>query len=279
FMKFLITGAEGQLGEEFLKEAKKKKLNCLALTREELDITDFEKVQKVVEGARPDFLINCAAYNDVDRAEEDWKTAFLVNGIGPKNLAIAAQENNCVLVHYSTDYVFDGKKNSPYTIVDKPAPINKYGQSKLLGENFVKDFAGKYFLIRLSAVFGNNPKASFPLKILSWAKEKKELKIVDDQVFSPTFTGDVVKGTFDLIKSGEYGLYHMTNSGYCSRYEWAKYILEKIGWQGKILRAKSKDFQSAAERPKFSVLDNFPLKEMEGWKEATERYLTISELR
>ncbi|HOK94422.1 MAG TPA: dTDP-4-dehydrorhamnose reductase [Candidatus Pacearchaeota archaeon] len=278
-MKFLITGAEGQLGEEFLKEAKKKKLNCLALTREELDITDFEKVQKVVEGARPDFLINCAAYNDVDRAEEDWKTAFLVNGIGPKNLAIAAQENNCVLVHYSTDYVFDGKKNSPYTIVDKPAPINKYGQSKLLGENFVKDFAGKYFLIRLSAVFGNNPKASFPLKILSWAKEKKELKIVDDQVFSPTFTGDVVKGTFDLIKSGEYGLYHMTNSGYCSRYEWAKYILEKIGWQGKILRAKSKDFQSAAKRPKFSVLDNFPLKEMEGWKEATERYLTISELR
>ncbi|HOK35552.1 MAG TPA: dTDP-4-dehydrorhamnose reductase [Candidatus Pacearchaeota archaeon] len=278
-MKFLITGAEGQLGEEFLKEAKKKKLNCLALTREELDITDFEKVQKVVEGARPDFLINCAAYNDVDRAEEDWKTAFLVNGIGPKNLAIAAQENNCVLVHYSTDYVFDGKKNSPYTIVDKPAPINKYGQSKLLGENFVKDFAGKYFLIRLSAVFGNNPKASFPLKILSWAKEKKELKIVDDQVFSPTFTGDVVKGTFDLIKSGEYGLYHMTNSGYCSRYEWAKYILEKIGWQGKILRAKSEDFQSAAERPKFSVLDNFPLKEMEGWKEATERYLTISELR
>ena len=278
-MKFLITGAEGQLGEEFLKEAKKKKLNCLALTREELDITDFEKVQKVVEGARPDFLINCAAYNDVDRAEEDWKTAFLVNGIGPKNLAIAAQENNCVLVHYSTDYVFDGKKNSPYTIVDKPAPINKYGQSKLLGENFVKDFAGKYFLIRLSAVFGNNPKASFPLKILSWAKEKKELKIVDDQVFSPTFTGDVVKGTFDLIKSGEYGLYHMTNSGYCSRYEWAKYILEKIGWQGKILRAKSEDFQSAAERPKFSVLDNFPLKEMEGWREATERYITISELR
>ncbi len=278
-MKFLITGAEGQLGKEFLKEAKKKKLNCLALTREELDITDFEKVQKVVEGARPDFLINCAAYNDVDRAEEDWKTAFLVNGIGPKNLAIAAQENNCVLVHYSTDYVFDGKKNSPYTIVDKPAPINKYGQSKLLGENFVKDFAGKYFLIRLSAVFGNNPKASFPLKILSWAKEKKELKIVDDQVFSPTFTGDVVKGTFDLIKSGEYGLYHMTNSGYCSRYEWAKYILEKIGWQGKILRAKSEDFQSAAERPKFSVLDNFPLKEMEGWREATERYITISELR
>jgi len=278
-MKFLITGAEGQLGKEFLKEAKKKKLNCLALTREELDITDFEKVQKVVEGARPDFLINCAAYNDVDRAEEDWKTAFLVNGIGPKNLAIAAQENNCILVHYSTDYVFDGKKNSPYTIGDMPAPINKYGQSKLLGENFVRDFAGKYFLIRLSAVFGNNPKASFPLKILSWAKEKKELKIVDDQVFSPTFTGDVVKGTFDLIKSGEYGLYHMTNSGYCSRYEWAKYILEKIGWQGKILRAKSKDFQSAAKRPKFSVLDNFPLKEMEGWKEATERYLTISELR
>ena len=277
-MKFLITGADGQLGGEFAKELEKRKLNYLALGREDLDITDFKKIQKAVADFKPDFLINCAAYNDVDRAEEDWQTAFLVNGIGPKNLAIAARENNCVLVHYSTDYVFDGKKNFPYTIADTPAPINKYGKSKLLGENFVRDFAEKYYLIRLSSVFGNNPKASFPLKLISWAKEKKELKIVDDQFFSPTFTGDVVKATLDLIKTDAYGLYHMTNSGYCSRYKWAKYILEKIHWQGKIIPAKSEDFHSLAKRPKFSVLNNFPLKDIIGyglpdWKEATERYL------
>ncbi len=284
-MKFLVTGADGQLGGEFVKELEKRKLNYLALRREDLDITNFKKVQKTVQSFNPDYLINCAAYNDVDRAEEDWETAFLVNGIGPKNLAIAARENNCVLAHYSTDYVFDGKKNSPYTIADTPAPINNYGKSKLLGENCVRDFAGgKYFLIRLSAVFGDNPKASFPLKLISLAKEKKELKIVDDQIFSPTYVGDVVKATLDLIETGQYGLYHMTNSGYCSRYEWAKYILEKIGWQGKLLRTKSEDFPSPAKRPKFSVLDNFPLKniigyELPDWKEATERYITINELR
>ncbi len=277
-MKFLVTGADGQLGEEFKKELEKRKLNYIALTREELDITDFQNVLKVVTNYKPDFLINCAAYNDVDRVEEDWETAFLVNGIGPKNLALASSKNDCVFIHYSTDYVFNGESKIPYTIADRPEPINKYGKSKLLGENFVRDFAEKYYLIRLSSVFGNNPKASFPLKLISWAREKKELKIVDDQFFSPTFTGDVVKATLDLIKTDAYGLYHMTNSGYCSRYEWAKYILEKIHWQGKIIPAKSEDFHSLAKRPKFSVLNNFPLKDIIGyglpdWKEATERYL------
>jgi len=277
-MKFLVTGADGQLGEEFKKELKKRKLNYIALTREEFDITDFQNVLKVVTNYKPDFLINCAAYNDVDRVEEDWETAFLVNGIGPKNLALASSKNDCVFIHYSTDYVFNGESKIPYTIADSPKPINKYGKSKFLGENFVRDFAEKYYLIRLSSVFGNNPKASFPLKLISWAKEKKELKIVDDQFFSPTFTGDVVKATLDLIKTDAYGLYHMTNSGYCSRYEWAKYILEKIHWQGKIIPAKSEDFHSLAKRPKFSVLNNFPLKDIIGyclpdWKEATERYL------
>lgn len=279
-MKFLVTGADGQLGGEFARELEKRKLDYLALGREDLDITDFKRVQKIVASFKPDYLINCAAYNDVDKAEEDWQTAFLINGMGPKNLAVTSLRENYTLIHYSTDYVFDGKKNSPYTIADTPAPINNYGRSKLLGENCVRDFAGKYFLIRLSAVFGSNPKASFPLKLISLAKEKKELKIVDDQIFSPTFVGDVVKATLDLIETGQYGLYHMTNSGYCSRYEWAKYILEKIGWQGKLLRAKSEDFSSPALRPRFSVLDNFPLKniigyELSHWKEATEKFVEI----
>lgn len=276
--RFLITGAEGQLAHAFVQEFKKRKVNYLALGRKKLDITDFKKVKEVVKKYKPNFLLNCAAYNDVDNAENDWQTAYMVNGIGVKYLAMALMERKSILVHFGTDYVFDGNKKEPYTIADEPDPINNYGKSKLLGEKMAQNFCQKHYLIRLSSVFGNNPQASFPFKLLSWAKEKKELKIVDDQIFSPSYVGDIVKGTLDLIKSGQYGLCHMTNYGYCSRYEWAKYILKKIEWQGKILPVKSDDFPLPAKRPKFSVLDNFPLKNIIGyelprWEEATDRFL------
>lgn len=276
--RFLITGAEGQLAHAFVQEFKKRKVNYLALGRKKLDIADFKKVKEVVKKYKPNFLLNCAAYNDVDNAENDWQTAYMVNGIGVKYLAMALMERKSILVHFGTDYVFDGNKKEPYTIADEPDPINNYGKSKLLGEKMAQNFCQKHYLIRLSSVFGNNPQASFPFKLLSWAKEKKELKIVDDQIFSPSYVGDIVKGTLDLIKSGQYGLCHMTNYGYCSRYEWAKYILKKIEWQGKILPVKSDDFPLPAKRPKFSVLDNFPLKNIIGyelprWEEATDRFL------
>jgi len=276
--KILITGANGQLGKAFSEELEKRGFSHLCLKKGDLNITDFKKVGKTIKEYLPHFLINCASYNNVDKAEEDWEKAFLVNGIAVKNLALAARENNCVLVHYSTDYVFDGRKNSPYTIADFPNPINKYGQSKLLGEKFVQSFSQNYYLIRLSSVFGPNPQASFPLKLLSWAKEKKEIKIVEDQVFSPSFTKDIAKTTLLLIETGQYGLYHMTNSGFCSRYEWAKFILEKTKWQGRILPAKTEDFNLKAKRPKFSVLDNFPLQDiinyrLPTWQEATEEFL------
>jgi len=277
-VKILITGADGQLGQAFTQELEEKGINHLSLKKDKLDVTDFKEVDKTVKEYKPDFLINCAAYNDVDRAEEDWETAFLVNGVAVKNLALITKENNCVLVHYSTDYVFDGEKGSPYTIADIPCPISKYGESKLLGEKFIQNFSKDYYLIRLSSVFGNNPEASFPLKVLSWSKKKEEIKVVEDQVFSPSFTEDIVKATLDLIDTKQYGLYHMTNSGFCSRYEWAKFILEKSEWQGKILPCKSEDFNLKAKRPKFSVLDNFPLKkiinnQLPTWQEATEEFL------
>ena len=277
-VKILITGADGQLGQAFTRELEEKGINHLSLKKDKLDITDFKEVNKVIEEYNPDFLINCAAYNDVDKAEEDWETAFLVNGIAVKNLSLVTRENNCILVHYSTDYVFDGKKDSPYTIADTPCPVGKYGESKLLGERFVQNLSKDYYLIRLSSVFGDNPEASFPLKVISWSKKKEEIKVVEDQVFSPSFTEDIVKATLDLINTKQYGLYHMTNSGYCSRYEWAKFILEKSKWQGEILPCKSEDFNLKAERPKFSVLDNFPLEKvinnkLPTWQEATERFL------
>ena len=179
-IKILITGADGQLGQAFTRELEGKGINHLSLGKDKLDITDFKEVDKVVKEYGPDFLINCAAYNDVDRTEEDWETAFLINGTAVKNLALITRENNCVLVHYSTDYVFDGKKDFPYTIADIPYPISKYGESKLLGEKFVQEFSKNYHLIRLSSVFGNNPEASFPLKVLSWSKKREEIKIVEN---------------------------------------------------------------------------------------------------
>lgn len=281
--KILIIGADGQLGQSFAQELKRKKTGFLALTSSQLDITNFEKVRKVVKKYNPRFVINCAAYTNIDEAEREWQKAFFINGIAVKNLALVVNKIKSILIHYSSDYVFSGEKGDAYTIADNPCPINLYGKSKLLGENFVQNFSENYYLIRLSSVFGNNPKASFPLKLLSWAKSKKEIKVVEDQVFSPTFVEDVVKATFDLIKTNQFGLYHMTNSGYCSRYEWAKYILKKIDWKGKCLPVKSSEFSIPAKRPKFSVLDNFPLKEtigynLPGWQQATDKFLKNNKL-
>lgn len=276
--KILITGADGQLAKAIISELKKQNVNYLALTKEKLDIIDSKKVNKTVENFKPDFIINGAAFNNVDGAEQNWQQAFLVNGIAVRNLVLASNKFKAILVHYSTDYVFDGQKKSPYTIVDRPNPINKYGESKYLGEQFVKHLSKKYYLIRLSWVFGENPEACFPLKLIQWAKKNKSLKIVDDQISSPSFVEDIARATLDLIESQQYGLYHMTNYGSCSKYEWAKYILKKLKWPGEIKPAKSKEFNNLAPRPEFSILDNFPLKYIIGydlpdWQKATDKFL------
>jgi dTDP-4-dehydrorhamnose reductase len=213
----------------------------------------------------------------VDEAERDWKTAYLVNGIGPKNLAIVSNEIGAELVHYSTDYVFSGKKGSPYTIYDTPDPINKYGESKVLGERFVMSFSNRYYLIRTSWVFGDG--MNFVRKVLEWSKKSKVLRIVDDEVSSPTYAPDLARATWELIKLKAYGLYHITNSGYCSRYEWAEFILNEIGWDGELKKAKQEDFNLPAKRPKFSVLDGFGsifTNELKKWYETTSEYLQIT---
>lgn len=276
-MKVLITGANGQLGRAFQELLKKEGVEFIAATKEELDITNLQQIREFVrknEGIT--HIINCAAYNKVDEAERDWKTAYLVNGIGPKNLAIVSNEIGAELVHYSTDYVFSGKKGSPYTIYDTPDPINKYGESKVLGERFVMSFSNRYYLIRTSWVFGDG--MNFVRKVLEWSKKSKVLRIVDDEVSSPTYAQDLAKATWELIKLKAYGLYHITNSGYCSRYEWAEFILNEIGWDGELKRAKQEDFNLPAKRPKFSVLDGFGLREftgmkMESWKRRTTEFI------
>lgn len=275
-MKILITGAQGQLAQEIHRTLESKNYDTTVLDEIKLNITDFSRALKIISEVKPDIVINCAAYNDVDRSEIDWETAFLVNGIGVKNLAISCNENNAILVHFSTDYVFDGQKGKPYTIADRPNPINRYGESKLLGEEFLKNHLERYFLIRTSWVFGEG-KFSFPKKLVEWASNNKKLKIVDDQISSPSYTLDVASAVTDLIQTGNYGLYHITNSGSCSKYTWSEFILKAIKWDGEIEPAKSEEFTSPAKRPLFSALDNFPLKEIIGyllpsWQDATERF-------
>uniref|UniRef100_A0A6M3M601 Putative dTDP-4-dehydrorhamnose reductase n=1 Tax=viral metagenome TaxID=1070528 RepID=A0A6M3M601_9ZZZZ len=296
--KIVILGVNGQLGSEFHKRLKgvpvSRNIDVLdadgdilwVFNKDILDITNFENVRKEIRGIKPDVIINCAAYNDVDKAEVEWRNAFIVNGYAVKNLAELCKEIGCVLVHYSSDYVFGGSDNllEKYTIVNNPKPLNKYGTSKLLGEHFVKESGCKYYLIRTSWLFGMNENVSFPLKLIKWATGKKELRVVDDQVSSPTYVADLVEATLSLIDTEEYGLYHITNTGWCSRYEWAKYILKIVGWKGTVEPAKGMDFNTPATRPMFSVLDNFPLLEiadisMPDWQNATDRFIKDNEIK
>ncbi len=277
-MRALVTGARGQLGGEFARRFAEDGTEHMALSHAELDITDLQRVREVVGRYRPDFIFNCAAYNAVDGAEEDWRGAFLVNGIGARNLAVAAGEAGSTLVHFSSDYVFDGTKKAPYSIADRPNPVNAYGLSKLLGEDSIcRAGHPRYYLIRTSWVFGDGEN-SFVRKLLGWMKPGGPLSVVDDQVSSPTYAEDLMKGTLELVKTGSYGLYHMSNSGQCSRYEWAKFVAGATGWGGELRPARSADFPSPARRPAYSALDNFPLGETIGsglpdWREATERFL------
>ena len=277
-MKFLITGAGGQLGREFVRRLSEEDKNVLSLPREKLDITNFPQVREVIEDYKPDYVINCAAYNFVDKAEEDSKKAFLVNGTGVKNLLLSCMATGAVLIHFSTDYVFDGRRKHPYTITDVPNPINEYGKSKLLGEETVLHGGySRYYLIRTSWVFGDG-KSSFVMKLFNWMEGNESLKIVKDQVSSPTYTKDLAGAVLDLIQTQRFGLYHITNTEYCSRYEWAKFITENIKWGGKVIPINSEEFSSLAESPSFSALYNFPLEEtigysLPGWKNATQRFL------
>jgi dTDP-4-dehydrorhamnose reductase len=276
-MKILIAGAEGQLGKEISDTMLRRGHDVFAKNRQALDIADVQTVNDAIAGLTPDVVINCAAYNDVDGAETDWQGASLVNGTGVQYLADACNSCSAVLIHFSTDYVFDGTSGKPYAVSDRPNPINKYGESKLLGEKMLKERDGKHLLVRTSWVFGEGMN-SFPLKVLKWAAGSKKLKIVDDQVSSPTYVADLAATVADLMEKGVHGTYHVTNSGSCSRYEWVELILKETGWDRELERARSEDFATPARRPKYSVLDNSLLENVVGyflppWQDATVRFL------
>ena len=278
--KVLITGASGQLGKEFVKVLSSKGIDFVALERKDLDVTNFEKAYKTLKEINPSVVINCSAYNQVDLAETQILQAFSTNAIGPYNLAITCREINAKLIHYSTDYVFDGIKKGLYTEEDSPNPLNQYARSKLLGEELVKQVLEDYLILRVSWVYGEGTQ-NFFYKLEEWAKKQEVLKVVVDEFSVPTSTKTIVEVTLKAIDVGLTGLYHLTNSGYASRYEWAKEYFKLKGMNKLIYPALQADFNLPAKRPKWSVMSNEKISEALGitirdWKEDLKSFCLFS---
>ena len=275
--KFLITGGNGQLAKEFIRSFDKQGYHYFAPSEDQLDITDFEQVKEVVGKYNPDIILNCAAYNDVDSAEKCPQKAFSVNSEAVKGLAEVCNDFNIFLVHFSSDYVFDGQKSDLYTEEDQPNPLNIYGKSKLKGEGAISARLTNFLIFRVSWAFGNGQQ-NFLYKVLQWASEKRNLSIVFDEESVPTYTNDVVEVTLLALEKSLKGVYHLTNNGYCSRYEWVKYYFEKIGNSTPIIPINFKEILSDAKRPQFSAMSNSKIaKELETeiphWMDAVDRFV------
>ena len=254
-VKIVITGKNGQLAREFVKLLSEKGVNFIAFDKNQLDIADFETVRKRLKETKPDILINCAAYNLVDKGEEDRKNCYLTNTQGAENLAKICSEINCKIVHYSTDYIFDGKKNIPYTENDIPNPLNYYGKTKLEGESKIKEHSENYLIFRVSWLYGQG-KNNFVMKFLNWAKNNDTLKIAENEVSIPTSAKRVAEISLKALSDGIMGLYHLTNSGYVSRYGFALKIKQILKLKNNIVPVSSEIFNLKAKRPEFSAMDN-----------------------
>ncbi len=273
----LITGANGQLGHDFQRIFKERNLDFIATDYKELDITDIDAVREFVKDKDISLIINCAAYNNVDKAEEEVEMCYKLNAYAPRDLALVAKEIGADYITYSTDFVFDGSKKTPYIEEDTPAPLSVYSQAKAEGEKLVLEAYDKSFVVRTSWVFGiaNN---NFNRQVINWSKSRDTLGIVDDQVSVPTYSYDLALYSLKLIETKKYGLYHLSNSGVASKYNQAKYVLDSIGWKGTLNRAKSSDFILPAKRAEYSKLDSSKLEVVIGekiptWESGIDRFL------
>ncbi|HUL00613.1 MAG TPA: dTDP-4-dehydrorhamnose reductase [Nitrospirota bacterium] len=255
-MKYLITGRSGQLARSFIRTLEARSIDFNAPEESLLDITDIDIVTNAIDSYKPDVIINCAAYNFVDKAEQARDAAFLVNARGPQNLAMAAARRKAMFVHFGSDYVFDGmKEHGLYIENDFVNPVNEYGKSKLAGEQHVIKELDRHLIMRLSWVFGSGEQ-NFIHKLLQWSKSNEWLKIACDEFSVPTSTQTVVDVTLHALEKGVTGLYHLTNTGYCSRYEWARFIFSTLGIK-KFIRPVTMDtFNLPAQRPRFSAMSN-----------------------
>lgn len=271
-MKVLVTGANGMLGSDLCPMLEDSGYEVIETTIDELDITDKNNVNEVIDDVKPDYVVHCAAYTNVDKAEEEFEIAENINSVGTRNLAEACKRNNTVLVYISTDYVFDGTKDTPYLPNDKTNPINTYGLTKLNGEKAVQEVCEKFYILRTSWLYGHHGK-NFVETMISLA-QKEEVKVVDDQVGCPTWTVDLSDAIISLIdEDAEYGIYHACGGGKTSWYGFAKEIYNKMNLNVNIKPCTTEEFPRPAQRPKYSVMDNEGL--LRDWKLALSDYIEL----
>lgn len=283
-VRIALIGVDGQLGTDINSYFKKQGLEIVGLVGlKDIDVCDCEASRDVLKKIGPEIVINTAAFHEVDRCEDDALPAFKVNVVGVKNLALACSEMNIPLMHFSTDYVFDGEKSTPYTEDDCARPLSIYGISKLAGEQVLRYILDKYYIVRLSGLYGHSGSVgkgstNFVELVIKMAMSKKEMKVVNDQVLTPTSTADTAEKLFELIQTGKYGIYHMTNTGSCSWYEFACEISRLMKLDMRIIPITTEQFGAKAKRPHYSVLDNLNLRkiglaDMRNWKEALGDYI------
>ncbi|RYM00279.1 dTDP-4-dehydrorhamnose reductase [Sporolactobacillus sp. THM7-7] len=279
--KVIVTGGRGQLGTELTRMLENKGFDTYSFGHRALDITNLNQVRETVQEIKPDAVCHGAAYTAVDQAETDRDNAFLVNAIGTRNVAIAAEEADAKLVYVSTDYVFNGEKAGAYSEFDFPSPLGVYGQSKYAGEQFVRDFHSKFFIARTSWVYGPYG-GNFVKTMLRLAKDHDKLKVVNDQKGCPTYTKDLAEKIVELIQTDKYGTYHVSNSGSCTWYEFAKAIFDIKKIDIRIDPCTTEEFPRPAKRPKNSVFEHMALRlngfdDVRHWKAALEAFLQVAE--
>lgn len=284
--KILVTGCNGQLGRAIRKEYAASDVEFINTDVVEgegvvsLDITDVDAVLKLVRAEKPDVIINCAAHTNVDKCEEQWDLAYKINAIGPRNLSIAATEADAKMIHVSTDYVFEGNGTRPYTEFDAPNPVSAYGKTKLEGENFVKEFAKKHFILRTAWLYGDGK--NFVKTMLALAENRDELNVVCDQVGTPTSAVELAKMIHYLEGTENYGTFHATCEGDTNWADFAEAIFKRAGKNVKVNHVTSKQYKemnpASANRPAYSILEDYMIKltsdfVMADWQDALDVYM------
>jgi dTDP-4-dehydrorhamnose reductase len=281
-VRILLIGSAGQLAQSLLPVLEKRGHNVVPANHEQLEICSSEAVQEAVASARPQCIINTAAFHRVDDCEDQADKAFAVNVLGVRNLALAAEQAGATMVHFSTDYVFGGEKRTPYLETDLPQPLSVYAISKLGGEFAARRYCSRHFVIRTCGLYGlggsRSKGGNFVETMLKLAAQKKTIRVVADQVVTPTSTADLAQRVLPLIESGGYGLYHMTSAGQCSWHEFATEVFRVGKIEADLQATDSRSFGAKARRPAYSVLDNCQLRaagiaEFRPWQEALAEYM------
>src|SRR5215469_3626410 len=285
-MKVAVIGANGQLGIDVSIGFERTGDHVIRLSHSDVEISSLDLVRQILGSVKPQIIVNTAAMHNVESCEKDPLKAYAVNALGSRHLAIIAKQIGAVLIHVSTDYVFDGMKMRPYLETDPTIPLNVYGNTKLAGEAFIQATADKYFILRTSALYGKNPcrakgGLNFVELMLKLAAERDELRVVDDEVVSPTSTVDLAKQIVVLSRSENFGIYHATAEGSCSWYEFAARIFQIADVKTTLVVAGSNEFPAKVPRPKYSVLENHGLKKLglnsfRSWEDGLRSYLASS---